>query len=143
RYLRERFASPMAAELIVQELVSTIAGHMSGPVEWRPGALELLRDLHDADIPVGLVTMSYRSIVEPLLPRMPENIFDVIVTGDEVRPGKPHPQPYLAAADALGGDARQCLAIEDSPTGTESAHAAGCHVLVVPNHVPVEPGPGR
>ncbi|CAN5826485.1 hypothetical protein BH24ACT6_BH24ACT6_17240 [soil metagenome] len=49
--------------------------------------------------------------------------------------GKPHPDPYLAAAAALRVDPQDCVAIEDSPTGVASAHAAGCAVLAVPNMV--------
>jgi beta-phosphoglucomutase-like phosphatase (HAD superfamily) len=57
--------------------------------------------------------------------------------------GKPHPEPYLTAAAILGVDAHDCLAIEDSNTGAKSAEAAGCTVLVVPNHVPVLDGERR
>jgi beta-phosphoglucomutase-like phosphatase (HAD superfamily) len=67
----------------------------------------------------------------------------VVVTGDAVYRGKPHPEPYLHAARLLGVDPARCLAIEDSNTGAQSAEAAGCLVLVVENHVLVEPGKRR
>jgi len=67
----------------------------------------------------------------------------VIVTGSEVIRHKPHPEPYLTAARLLGVDPVRCVAIEDSPTGTASAVAAGCTVVVVPCDVPVEPGERR
>ncbi|MFL6155902.1 MAG: HAD-IA family hydrolase, partial [Marmoricola sp.] len=51
--------------------------------------------------------------------------------------------PYLLAAAELGVDPGECLAIEDSNTGAKSAEAAGCTVLVVPNHVPVLEGERR
>ena len=57
--------------------------------------------------------------------------------------GKPHPEPYLLAAERLGVDPVQCVAIEDSPTGVASASAAGCVVVAVPNIVPIDPAPGR
>ena len=57
------------------------------------------------------------------------------MTGDEVTRGKPHPEPYLLAAERLGVDPRHCVAIEDSPTGVRSALAAGCRVLGVPHVV--------
>ncbi len=66
-----------------------------------------------------------------------------MITGDAVLYGKPHPEPYLKAARGLGVDPADCLAIEDSNTGARSAEAAGCTVLVVPNHVPVLPGDRR
>lgn len=63
--------------------------------------------------------------------------------GDEVSHGKPHPEPYLRAAELLGFAPEETIAIEDSSTGTASAEAAGCPVLVVANHVAVPPGEGR
>ena len=91
----------------------------------------------------GLVTMSYTSFVAPILRHLPPETFRVVVTGDEVSQGKPHPEPYLTAAAALGVRAEDCVAIEDSATGARSAEAAGCLVLVVQHHVPVPEGPRR
>ena len=67
----------------------------------------------------------------------------MVVTGEQVERGKPHPEPYLTAAAALGVPPEECVAIEDSNTGAKSAEAAGCLVLVVENHVPVLDGPRR
>jgi beta-phosphoglucomutase-like phosphatase (HAD superfamily) len=87
--------------------------------------------------------MSYRRFVAPVLRALPEDTFEVVVTGDSVSQGKPHPEPYQKAAAILGIDPTQAVAIEDSNTGARSAEAAGCQVLVVPNHVPVLPGERR
>jgi beta-phosphoglucomutase-like phosphatase (HAD superfamily) len=87
--------------------------------------------------------MSYRRFVEPVLAALPVGRFDVVVTGDEVSHGKPHPEPYLTALEALGLTPADVLVIEDSDPGTRSAEAAGCPVLVVPSHVAVAPGPRR
>jgi beta-phosphoglucomutase-like phosphatase (HAD superfamily) len=87
--------------------------------------------------------MSYERFVAPILAQLPPETFRVVVTGDRVNHGKPHPEPYLTAAAALGLHPGDCLAIEDSNTGAKSAEAAGCLVLVVENHVPVLPGPRR
>jgi len=87
--------------------------------------------------------MSYRRFVEPMLRELPADTFEVIVTGDSVSQGKPHPEPYEKAAALMGVDPADTLAIEDSNTGARSAEAAGCTVLVVPNHVPVLPGDRR
>ncbi len=110
---------------------------------WRPGAVELLGDLRAHGIRCALVTMSYRRFVAPILASLPEGTFEVVVTGDAVTRGKPHPEPYEKAAAILGVEPAHTLAIEDSNTGARSAEAAGCTVLVVPNHVPVLPGPRR
>jgi beta-phosphoglucomutase-like phosphatase (HAD superfamily) len=67
----------------------------------------------------------------------------VTVCGDEVVHPKPAPDPYRRAAELLGFTSSQCLAIEDSITGTAAAEAAGCPVVVVPNDVDVPGGPHR
>jgi beta-phosphoglucomutase-like phosphatase (HAD superfamily) len=87
--------------------------------------------------------MSYRRFVAPILASLPSDTFEVIVTGDTVSQGKPHPEPYEKAAAILGVDPAHTVAIEDSNTGARSAEAAGCTVLVVQNHVPVLPGERR
>ena len=104
---------------------------------WRPGALELLTALHEAGVPNALVTMSWRSLADLVVSLVPPGVFAVVVTGDEVEHGKPHPEPYLAAARLLGVEVSDCVAIEDSPTGVPSAVAAGVPTLAVPHVVPV------
>jgi len=102
---------------------------------WRPGARELLRAVRAAGVPTALVTATRRHLVEVALRTIgPEN-FDAIVCGDEVTRTKPHPEPYLAAAELIGAPIHRCVAIEDSPTGVASALAAGAAVLAVPSEV--------
>ena len=106
-------------------------------VPWRPGARELLAEVREANIPTALVTMSWRRFATEVVEALPAGAFDASVVGDDVERGKPHPDPYLLAAERLGVDIRKCLAIEDSPTGVASALAAGATVLAVPHHVDV------
>jgi beta-phosphoglucomutase-like phosphatase (HAD superfamily) len=87
--------------------------------------------------------MSYRPLADAVLSALPPGSFAALVTGDEVRHGKPHPEPYLTAAAALGVAPQECVAVEDSPTGVASAEAAGVPVVAVPHVVPVPPGPAR
>ena len=63
----------------------------------------------------------------------PDSYFDAIVTGDDVPNNKPHPDIYLAAARALDLPPAECLALEDTPAGTQAAAAAGMRVIAVPN----------
>lgn len=143
RYIRERLAIDVSVEQIVEELLDGVVARVAHHVPWRPGAVDLLARVRSAGVPCALVTMSYERFVAPILARLPAETFRVVVTGDRVEQGKPHPEPYLTAAAALGVRPEWCLAIEDSNTGTESAEAAGCLVLVVENHVPVPPGQRR
>ncbi|CUR59974.1 Hydrolase [metagenome] len=139
-YIREHTGLDLPPEDIVRQLLERVIARVRESVPWRPGARELLADLVAEGVPCALVTMSYLTFVEPVLNHLPEGTFEAVVTGDAVDQGKPHPEAYLTAAALLGVRPEDCLAIEDSNTGTRSAEAAGCLVLAVPNHVAVEPG---
>jgi HAD superfamily hydrolase (TIGR01509 family) len=143
RYIREQMAIALTPERIVEELLVGVVARVKETVPWRPGARDLLEQLRTAGIPCALVTMSYQRFVAPILEQLHPDAFQAVITGDMLKRGKPHPEPYLTAAAALGVAADECLAIEDSNTGVASAVAAGCAVLVIPNHVVVEPGVGR
>ena len=143
RYIREHSGIDIEPSQIVEELLDKVVARIERAVPWRPGAVELLADLRANDVRCALVTMSYRRFVDPVLAGLPEGTFEVVVTGDAVSQGKPHPEPYEKAAAFLGVDPVDTIAVEDSNTGARSAEAAGCRVVVVPNHVPVLPGENR
>jgi sugar-phosphatase len=63
---------------------------------------------------------------------------DVLVTGEDVRQGKPHPGGYVLAAQRLNVPRERCLVIEDTPAGVGAGHAAGMRVLAIGNTVPRE-----
>ena len=140
RILQRRLSSSLSPEQIVDRLVARLADSLRGRIPWRPGLPELVERVAAAGVPQALVTMSYAVIAAPVADVLP---FDTVVTGDVVTRGKPDPEPYLQAARRLGVDPRDCLAVEDSPTGAASADAAGCVVLVVPHLVPVPETPRR
>jgi HAD superfamily hydrolase (TIGR01509 family) len=143
RYIREHSGIDVEPADIVEELLDGVVARVEKRVPWRPGAVELLVDLRANGVRCALVTMSYRRFVAPILAGLPADTFEVVVTGDAVTQGKPHPEPYQKAAAVLGIPPGRTLAIEDSNTGARSAESAGCTVLVVPNHVPVLPGDRR
>jgi HAD superfamily hydrolase (TIGR01509 family) len=143
RYIHEHSGIDLEPAEIVEVLLDRVMDRIAGVVPWRPGAQELLLDLRARGVRCALVTMSYRRFVTPVLAALPDDTFEVVVTGDAVGQGKPHPEPYLKAAARLGVDPAETIAIEDSNTGSRSAEAAGCTVLVVQNHVPVLPGERR
>ncbi len=110
---------------------------------WCDGAKELLDALAAEGTPMALVTNTQRALTEHALKSIGNHYFSATVCGDEVANGKPEPDPYLRAAALLGLTPQECLAVEDSVTGTAAAERAGCPVLVVPNDVEVPGGSHR
>jgi HAD superfamily hydrolase (TIGR01509 family) len=124
-------------------LTERTAELFAGDLVWKPGARQLLHAVHDAGVPAALVTSTHRRLTEIALDTIGREFFTVTVCGDEVRRPKPHPDPYLRAAELLAVDAAHGVAIEDSPLGITAAEAAGCAVLAVPSEVTIEPAKTR
>jgi HAD superfamily hydrolase (TIGR01509 family) len=110
---------------------------------WCDGARELLERLAAEGTPMALVTNTLRALTDRALNSIGRQYFSATVCGDEVAAGKPAPDPYLRAAALLELAPAECLAIEDSVTGTAAAERAGCPVLVVPSDVEVPIGRRR
>ncbi|MFF1541508.1 HAD family hydrolase [Microbacterium sp. NPDC058269] len=129
----------MEAEAIVSHLTDVVQESLrTQGVPFRPGARELLRDLREAGIPTGLVTMSLRRMALNVVDLIDFEAFDIVVAGDDVDNPKPHPEPYLQAAALLDVDIAEVIVIEDSPTGVRAGLASGALTLAVPHIVPLD-----
>jgi HAD superfamily hydrolase (TIGR01509 family) len=132
--LFQRHGVDLPADDIVQRLTDRVQQLIAERgVPWRPGARELLESLREAAVPTALVTMSVRRMAEDVAAAIPFAAFDLIVAGDEVNEPKPHPEPYLTAAERLGVAIGDCVAFEDSRAGVTSAAAAGAVTIGLPN----------
>jgi len=84
-------------------------------------------------LPLAVVSGGMRALVTRTLETLGLlDRFAVLVTAEDVRHGKPHPEPFLLAAERLGVEPARCLVLEDSPTGIEAARAAGMRYVLVP-----------
>ncbi|WP_307851912.1 HAD family phosphatase [Williamsia sp. CHRR-6] len=126
-----------------QWLRDRVSELFDGAIPWRPGAVEALDTVAGLGIAMVLVTNTERGLTELALRTIGRERFTATICGDEVPAGKPAPDIYLAAAALVGADPSRCLAVEDSPTGTQAATSAGCPTLVVPSEMPVPDGPRR
>ncbi len=101
-----------------------------------PGLWELLCALEGAGIPKAIATSSGPNFVRTVLGKFElAPRFRVILTCDDIRQGKPHPEIYLLAAIRLGLEPRELLVLEDSQNGCRAAVLAGTVVVAVPaNH---------
>lgn len=102
----------------------------------KPGVPEILEWLKSSGYLVGLASSTRSSTVFGHLDQAGmRDDFQVVVTGDMVEHSKPRPDIYLMACSRLGVEPGQAYAIEDSPNGIRSAHAAGMHPIMVPDMI--------
>ena len=95
-----------------------------------PGAEELVNVLKKDKL-LALVSTSPREKLEKTVPKNFLKNFNVIISGDDVQHGKPAPEPYLKAIDALFLKPEQCIVIENAPFGIQSAKAAGIYCIAL------------
>ncbi len=102
------------------------------------GAYELLVDLRRQGFILGLVTGSPLNEIRRILPVKLLKLFTAVVAGNQVKNGKPHPEPYLRAARLLQLSPKECLVIENAPFGIISAKRAGMACIAVSTSLPKE-----
>ena len=138
-YMRARAVRPAEPEQIGRWLLDGMADLVAtNGVRLMPGAAGLLAELAAAGIRCALVTSAQRQIMDAVIDSTGLK-FAVTICAEDVRRGKPDPEPYLRAAALLGEAPARCVVLEDSPRGVAAAQAAGCPVIAVPS-VPLPAG---
>lgn len=103
------------------------------------GALGLMQKAREAGLKLGIVTNGLKQNIDFLFTHVPINsMIDVTISSADVRRGKPDPEPYLTAASRLHLLPEECLVFEDSPTGLQSAAAAGMNAVAMLSSFPEE-----
>ena len=137
----QRAGVDLGVHEIIDHLTDRVMEQIAVAVPWRPGARELIEQLRAEGIPVALVTMSLRRMALRVAEAIGDGTFDVVVGGDDVTHAKPHPEPYLLAAERIGVAIGRCVAIEDSEFGLASAVSSGAAAIGVPLHLELHEGP--
>jgi beta-phosphoglucomutase-like phosphatase (HAD superfamily) len=107
---------------------------LAAGIALKTGAVEILDALDELRLPRAIATSSsLESVQASLGPHSLVDRFDALITRDVQTKGKPHPEPFLKAAAALGVDPADCLALEDSHNGVRAASAAGMMTVMVPD----------
>ena len=110
---------------------------MRAALALKVGAMELLDRLNQLQVPCAICTSSSHSDVEHNLTlHTLVGRFDAIIASGDYSRGKPFPDPYLCAAQALDVAPADCLALEDSYNGVRAAAAAGMQTVMVPDLLP-------
>jgi HAD superfamily hydrolase (TIGR01509 family) len=107
---------------------------MAAGVTLKAGVVEILDYLAAAGLPCAIATSSSLAAVQRnLAPGGLVDRFAALITKEVQSQGKPHPEPFLKAAAALGVAPTDCLALEDSHNGVRSASSAGMMTVMVPD----------
>lgn len=101
-----------------------------------PGAAELLSRIPPDRWTV--VTSGTRPLAEARLKYVGLPIPSTMVTASDITRGKPDPEPYLKGAAALCVPAKECVVLEDAPSGVRAGNAAGARVIAIPTTYPRE-----
>jgi HAD superfamily hydrolase (TIGR01509 family) len=133
RYLHEVVGVPKPPEEINREVVERMLARYSEHLPLIDGAVDAVKRLA-AHWALGVASSSNRGLIDRVLEVSGlAPYFKATVSSEEVERGKPAPDVYLEAARRLGVKAARSAAIEDSASGIQSAHAAGMHVVAIPN----------
>ena len=106
--------------------------------DYLPGAYEFLNKLEKRGLPKALVTSSDNKKMDHLEEELPGfiNIFDYVVTADQISASKPSPEGYLLAANKLGCQPENCAVFEDSLQGVMAGRNAGAFVVGIEGTLP-------
>jgi HAD superfamily hydrolase (TIGR01509 family) len=135
RIMQEKCGKQMPDNYFGDQLDELMESKLADKLKLVPGALELLAECKENDLTFGLVTASGGRLMNVVLKSFPEDIFDVVISGDDVEKSKPDPQPYLMAAERLSVDIKKSVVIEDSVTGVTAGLASGAQVIGIPHLV--------
>jgi HAD superfamily hydrolase (TIGR01509 family) len=133
RYMHDVVGLSAPPEEINLEVVRRMLDRYSHDLPLIEGAVEAVKRLAD-HWPLGVASSSNRELIDRVLEVAGlATYFGVTVSSEEVQRGKPAPDVYLEAVRRLAVEPQHAVAIEDSANGIRSAHAAGMHVVAIPN----------
>lgn len=110
--------------------------HKNIKIEFYDYYFELLQSLKNRNMKIGVVTGGGQGRVEPVLKQYFNGTFDCLVTIDDVKQGKPAPDPFLKGAELLGLTPEECFVVENAPMGIKSAVEAGIEVIAITTTLP-------
>lgn len=131
---QEWFGEEVDYRAIRQERMNLMKNMLTNEIPVKPQVPQTLEKLRQMGYSMAVVTATAQEQavsnlkMAGLLP-----FFDHVISASMVKRGKPAPDVYLYACEVLGVQPENCYAVEDSPNGVMSAHAAGCRTIMIPD----------
>ena len=139
-FYKNAFHLSASIEELIRRRGEIATDFFANRVDLCPSAKATLEHLREMKLDLAVATSSVSASARPFLERTGiRSLFCVIVTGDEVQRGKPHPDIYLQTAKKLGIAPQACLVIEDALAGVAAAKAANMRVAAIPDTRFVDP----
>ncbi|MDB5178835.1 MAG: HAD-superfamily hydrolase, subfamily variant 3 [Patescibacteria group bacterium] len=130
----EELGLPISAEVLLQDKSTIFMSLVRTSLKGMPGVVESIKRFHESGLILAIGTSLDRRYLDIVLSTLKvDGFFKVIVTGNEIKHGKPHPETYQTVARRLGLNPQECVVLEDAKSGIQSAKAAGCYCLAIKN----------
>src|SRR5574341_1576526 len=142
RLLKETFNLPETIEELLAERIEILLPLYDKELELVPGLITILKELKESGFLLALASSSPNRVINFVLDKFSLNqFFSVVVSGESVEFGKPHPDIYISPARKLGAcpeqgrkiEPKECVVIEDSINGVRSAKSAGMFCIAIPD----------
>ena len=131
---QEWFGEEVDYRAIRQERVDLMKDMLAHEIPLKPQVPQTLEKLRQMGYSMAVVTATAQEqAVSNLKLAGVLPFFDHVISASMVKRGKPAPDVYLYACEVLGVQPENCYAVEDSPNGVMSAHAAGCRTIMIPD----------
>lgn len=136
-YINDKYHSKMDIDKVKEDYRIDLLNEFKSNMRYIPGFLEFYHACVNDGFSDLLVTSTGRDVMDWTFENVPvENIFSGMITAFEVENTKPHPEPYLKAAEQIGIPIDKCVVIEDSVNGIRSGKAAGAKVIGITTTFP-------
>jgi len=137
-YMNQLAGNTKDGDYFVTELVNLMVNRMEKEARLMNGALKILSFVRDQGARTALVSASPRKLVDAVLKSIAPVSFELTISSDDVKVPKPSPESYIKAAAHFGVNPENCLVLEDSLTGVQSAVESGAYVIALPHLVAIK-----
>ena len=133
-FYKDRFALEQPLQELIEQRTGVAQRFYAESVPIFESVHTVLAELKNLDLRLALATSSVSRLITPFLERHDiARYFDVIITGEMVKNGKPHPDIYLLAAEKCGADPANCVVVEDALAGLQAGRGAGAITVAIPD----------
>lgn len=133
-WLEHHQMSPLLVNKIETDIMKDLIALIENEGQAMPGASQLIETCNQLQLKVGLATSSSVQMMDAVLHKLQiKHQFHAILSAEDLRHGKPHPEVFINCANFIGVKPQDCLVIEDSVNGVIAAKAAQMRVVAVPD----------